>query len=174
MAVAVTSCAGSGRPTATSEPATETTAADTTPATDDVEQQVLDAYQEFWRVWLRANNPPNPDDPDLARVATGAELTTIRQAIRRSAEQGTFTRLPPGSHYRHTPTVTSMDGPVAIVSDCSFDDAEIVDTSTGRVLNGAIAIHRIDARLRLVGSAWRVEQVAITNRSDAGVEPCAA
>ena len=58
---------------------------------------MLAAYQEFWQVWLQANNPPNPDYPDLPKVATGPELTTGSGRIAKKVAEGTYTRLPDGS-----------------------------------------------------------------------------
>ena len=133
---------------------------------------MLDAYQEFWRVWLKANNPPNPDDPDLARVATGAELDTVRASIHASLETGTMTRLPTESRYHHRAAVLTVSAITATVTDCALDDAQIVVQRTGQVLNGEVATHAIAAELRHVDNRWRVLRLSITNRVANGPEPC--
>ncbi len=44
------------------------------PTTLTDEEAVLAAYQGYWDTWLAANDPPNPDHPDLAEYATGPAL----------------------------------------------------------------------------------------------------
>jgi len=155
-------CGSSGSDTGA--PATDSSLDSTTtvPAPTDVEQAVLAAYQEFWRVWLRANNPPNPDYPDLAKVATGAELETVRTAIRKKILDGTYTRLPEGSHYRHRPALSGFDGSGnATVTDCAFDDAQLVEASTGEIVNGDTATQIIVGNLSNVEGEWRVLDIDV-------------
>jgi len=145
----------------------------TTPSATETEQAVLDAYQEFWRVWLKANNPPNPDDPDLARVATGAELDTVRAAILKKQAEGTYTRLPQGSGYRHRPAISGFSGTRnATVTDCAFDDAQLVKASTGQVLNDDKATQLIIGTLSEGDGMWRVLDIDV-KRQTPGDIPCA-
>ncbi len=86
LAAAVASaCAGQSR-TSRLAPATSFTAPASTAAPDPT-SEVLAAYQEFWRVWLEANDPPNPDDPNLEKVRY--RCTTRRRSMSdRSATRG--------------------------------------------------------------------------------------
>ncbi len=151
-------CGSSGSDTGA--PATDSSLDSTTtvPAPTDVEQAVLAAYQEFWRVWLRANNPPNPDYPDLAKVATGAELETVRTAIRKKILDGTYTRLPEGSHYRHRPALEKMTEAGASVRDCAVDDSQIVDAA-GHLVNDDVLTQLLISTVTRSGESWQVVSV---------------
>src|SRR5688500_8790290 len=78
-------CGGGGVDEAGSSPTTVAPSTTTVPAPTTTvltdEQAVLAAYQGYWDTWLVANDPPDPDHPDLARYATGAALARDKGAI---------------------------------------------------------------------------------------------
>ena len=86
LVLAAAGCGGGGggeaaSPTTTGEPSP--TSEPTSPSTTLTDEEaVLAAYQGYWDTWLVANDPPNPDHPDLERYATGAALAKVRESDR--------------------------------------------------------------------------------------------
>jgi hypothetical protein len=154
----------------TSDPAT-TPVATTPGATTDEQAAGLATYQEFWQVWLRANNPPNPDYPELAQVATGQELDTVKQAAARKLQNGTYTQLPVGSQYHHDATVHSIIQGHAIVGDCWVDDAQIRARQDDQIVNGDVVTELLLSELDLEGGTWRVSNVR-EQQEWPGIQPC--
>jgi hypothetical protein len=172
IAALASACAGHSSPqagpdttaTGSATPATSTTAPDPKAA-------VLAAYQRFWQVWLAANNPPNPNDPRLAEVATGSELRTVQLSIGNKVINGTYTRLPPHARYRHEPTVISTRESRVVIRDCQIDDSQIVVRATGRIVNGDVVTELLTSTVVRFSGRWRVESVRET-REWRGVHSC--
>ena len=95
---------------------------ETTAVASDVEQEVLAAYQEFWQVWLRANNPPNPDYPDLPTLAHGCRAASPSEAAiaKKARRRHMHPCFRSGSQYRHQRDRFTLDraGDEVIVTDC--------------------------------------------------------
>jgi hypothetical protein len=138
-------------------PATRPAPATSRPAPPDPTRSVLAAYQEFWRVWLEANDPPDPNDPDLAKVDTGPQLAGARATIARHRARGEVVRLPPHSAYAHHARVALFaSGTRATVIDCAIDDSMLVVAATRQVLDDSIQTQLIDADLVLEAGRWKV------------------
>jgi hypothetical protein len=155
-------CAGGDDSRATRGPArtTKPSAAPTTLATtggSDPATAALAAYQRFWKVWVAANDPPNPDDPEIADVETGHQLTGTIQAIQDKRALGEVVRLPPHSRYRHNATVQiASNGTVAAVSDCAVDDSILSNAATGQIIDNQIETQMIAATMTLTPQGWKV------------------
>jgi hypothetical protein len=161
------------------ETSTSSTSPPTTPAPPPTtpvpteEEQILAAYQGYWDTWLAANDPPDPDHPDLARYYTGVSLDRARQSIAANAAQGRVLRLPAGSQYEHRAVVRLIDGDQAVVEDCAIDDGHVIDAATGDVLDSSVVTNRAEVTLKRVGEEWLVSDVIVIERWD-GVAGCAA
>lgn len=177
LVLAAAGCGGGGvdeadatattvEPSTTSEPTTP-------PTTLTDEHAVLAAYQGYWDTWLAANDPPNPDHPDLARYATGAALERARTAIEQHRTVGQLIRLPANAQYRHGAKVESLGPDTAALRDCSIDDAIVVDYGSGTVLDDAVISRRLEAQLVRVEGRWLIEDVVAVETWD-GVAGCAA
>ena len=79
------------------------------------EDAVLAAYQGYWDTWLAANDPPNPDHPDLERYATGAALAKVQESIASHRSVGQVIRLPSERNSVTSRVVASLDEIAAIV-----------------------------------------------------------
>ena len=165
VALATPAC-GSSRPDQASVPVDTTPAAASTgatspdAATSDLSAAVLARYQEFWQVWLRANNPPNPDYPDLDRYYTGRQLDGARTTILDRQMSGQVVSLPPGSKYAHHASVTVYpNGASANVIDCAIDDSVVIVEATGAVVNSELVAQLINAEMVLIDGAWKVSAV---------------
>ncbi|MEZ5209294.1 MAG: hypothetical protein R2690_20500 [Acidimicrobiales bacterium] len=101
LALGITACSSDGDaepepPTAGTDAPGATagtgTSAPGTTAMADEEAAVLDAVDGYWRTWLAANDPPDPDHPDLEKYATGAALERMRQSIAENKAVGYVAR----------------------------------------------------------------------------------
>jgi hypothetical protein len=164
-ATASTSTATATSDAPTSESTTTTTAAPTE------EEAILAAYQGYWDTWLAANDPPNPDHPDLAKYATGAALENVRSSIAEYRALGQVVRLPAESRYASDATVVGRSLDEATVSDCAADDSQLIDEATGVILDGSEGTFEFEATLRRGDVGWQValvEQVRLLE----GIVPC--
>jgi len=143
------------------------------PREQSTETAVLNAYQAFWQVWLSANSPPNPDFPELKHVAIGTALSEITASININKSNGTISRLPKHSHYRHRASFISLRDGIAGVADCAFDDGETIRAATGQVVNGDVMTQEILGSLRQVDGHWLVSELRIQNETP-GENPCFA
>jgi hypothetical protein len=175
--VAMAGCGGGGggggeaaEPASTEPPVT---VADPTTTVLSEEDAVLAAYQGYWDTWLAANDPPNPDHPDLAKYATGAALTKVRDSVSTHKQLRQVVQLPPGSVWRHEARVSRLTGASAVVVDCNVDDSLLIDEPSGQVLDDAVASFSTTAVLSRVEGSWRVASVTADEQWD-GVAGCAA
>ena len=144
---------------------TPTTAATT--MTTSPEQAVLAGYRAFWDGYLKAADPMDPRSPVLTQVATGDELQQLQRAFlaRQSASEvirGTLDLAP---------TVQSVNGSSATVTDCYADHTGIYDAASGARKDQESGVrHRVTVQLILDGSTWKVS--TITREGD-GCTPSA-
>jgi hypothetical protein len=165
-ATAATSTATSISDAPTSESTTTTTAAPTE------EEAILAAYQGYWDTWLAANDPPNPDHPDLAKYATGAALENERASIADHLAAGRLVRLPIASISEHRPLIQLMNKVEALMVDCSIDDGLLLRQSDGAVLDSSVATWRYAASLVNLGGEWKVDTIRVEEQLD-GIAGCA-
>jgi hypothetical protein len=153
--------------TATTEPPT----ASTTTLTD--EDQVLEAVAGYWRTFLEANDPPDPNHPGFDRYFTGEAKakSTANAASRRDA--GLVVRLPETSRFSSSPELVSIDETGAVVRNCLIDDSKLVDRATGRVLNDSVTSSLLLLHLEVVDGRWRVASNFEQERWD-GIAGCAS
>lgn len=153
---------------------TSTTSPGTSSASStDVGADVTKAYLAYWDMYLRVNNPPSPDDPQIAQLTTGPALPALRDVIVTNRAQGLVLQAPPGGPGPHTVRLQSIDGSVAKLSDCAVDNLEVVRASSGEVVNKTIVTKLISAVLVNDAGRWKVSQYDFLKRWD-GVTSCDA
>src|SRR5207302_6701712 len=113
--------AGCGSGSRHSSTAATTTRPSATPTTADAEPAPVAAYRAFWRSYLAAADPMNPEDERLRQYATGEELQQVDGAFlaRKSADQvirGTLDL---------DPVLVSTNDGQASVRDCYFDHTRV-------------------------------------------------
>jgi hypothetical protein len=174
VAAFASACAGHSTPQARADSTPTKPTSTTATTTPDPKAAVLVAYQRFWQVWLAANNPPNPNDPRLAEVDTGAQLAGARASIRNHQLRGEIIRLPHPSRYRHRATVSllgSRQG--AAVIDCALDDAVVLVPATGRVVDARVETQLISADMVLLAGRWKVSALRFV-KTWPGATTCAS
>jgi hypothetical protein len=154
------------------DPPSTTTSSTSAPPPISEEEAILAAYQGYWDTWLAANDPPNPDHPDLERYFTGPSLTRAKEKIADRLALGMATRLPTNSQYRHDAVVVEILAGKAFLEDCAVDDAQIVMRTDGTVLNDAVSTTLGRVELHKIGVEWKVYDLQKLEQWD-GVAGCA-
>lgn len=85
------------------------------PPTDPAKRAVYVAYAEYADMVVRAYLDPNPNDPAISQHATGQIRARIVSTLRQFKSSGTITTGP----LTLKPTVTSVVGSAASVTDCA-------------------------------------------------------
>jgi hypothetical protein len=183
-ALAVAACTGSNgqqaaddTTTTTAGPTTETTAGPTTTTAADEElapeEQVAQAYLRFWEVRLEANGePPDPEHPALAQVATGEQLENVIAETRRRLEQGLAVRPPEPSVASHEVTVLRVGDTDAELQDCFVNDGIVYRIETGETIDDSVVTRSVSARMELVDGQWRLARATVLQEWE-GVAGCA-
>jgi hypothetical protein len=110
---ACSSGSGDAADGSTSRPAArESTPSSTIPAKDRAE--VLRDYNAFWRALFAAGDPPDPNDPELLKYATGQELLDVQEVLGTAAAGGYVRR---GSQ-QLKPEILEVNAQSATVRDC--------------------------------------------------------
>ena len=148
----------------------------TEPATDPVDpaqQEIIVRYVAYWHARFAANaGTPNPHDPTLAELATGAQLDGVVAETQANLDAGrAFQERPDPKNFRKV-TVVSVSGDDAVVQECFVDDGLVVQRDTGVVINDTIATQNVRGELRRVDGQWRVSGSSLVQRWE-GVAGCA-
>jgi hypothetical protein len=150
--LATVSCGSSDK---TADPPSTTLTSDTTVAADPADEAKW-AYAEFWHVWTRANDPPNPDSPELALVATSGQLELLRNSIRDNGAKGLrFTEADPTKR-THSFTVLEFNEQRVVLEDCTVDDGISRDAASNEVIDDSVATYLFKATLVHDGNAWKL------------------
>lgn len=142
--------------TTTSTTATTTTSA-TTPPTP--EAAVRTAYLAAVEALNAAYETSDPTFPGLAETRTGEDLATVRRMLQDRRQKGL--RLRYQSHGAPRPTITRValtKGSATVVA-CVLDDAVLVESRTGRVIDDSKVMLVQTARLVATDQRWKVSFV---------------
>ena len=143
------------------------------PVADPAHQEIIGAYVAYWDARIVANSGvPNPQDPALARYATGRQLEAVIAETQENLDAGRALQPSPDPVNFRRLTVVSVDGDSAVVQECFVDDGQVIELATGRVLNDTVATHSVQADLLRVDGQWRVSAATLIQRWE-GVAGCA-
>ncbi len=140
---------------------------------DPADQEIIDAYVAYWDARFAANSGvPNPQDPALARYATGAQLEAVIAETQKNLDAGeAFQPAPEPVNFRRV-TVVSVDGDRAEVQECFVDDGQVIERDTGVVLDDGVSTQSVIGNLRFVDGQWRVSGSKLVQQWE-GVAGCA-
>lgn len=140
--------------TTTSSPTTTTTTPPPTP-----EAAVRTAYLAAVEALNAAYETSDPTFPGLAETRTGEDLATVRRMLQDRRQKGL--RLRYQSHGAPRPTITRValtKGSATVVA-CVLDDAVLVESRTGRVIDDSKVMLVQTARLVATDQRWKVSFV---------------
>lgn len=136
-----------------SEPTTATTDASTTTTSVSAYDDVLVAYQAAKEAISPAFDPPNPEDPGILATYTGDALSRLQASIEQLQDQGLGGR----NTFESNPTVPTITGDTATLTDCFVDRTEIYNLADGQVQGPPEeTIRLIEVTLQRVDGTWRI------------------
>lgn len=137
-------------------PTTTTDVAVTTTTVDPAKQAVLDGYRAYWDAYLASADPMSPDNPALARTATGPALEAVQRSFVALRSAGSVIR----GTLDLAPRIVSLESQVATIEDCYGDDTGVYDATSGkREDTPSGQRHLLTATLRLADNTWKVAQL---------------
>ncbi len=151
---------------------TPTSVATTATTAAEVEAEVTTAYLAYWDMYLRVNDPPNPDDPQIQQLTTGPALPALLEIINANLAQGFAIRAPGGGAGEHVLSDMAVDGDTASLQDCVVDNLVVIRVTDGTVVNDNVATKLLDATLVREGGSWKVSDYIFSQRWE-GVAGCA-
>jgi hypothetical protein len=167
LAIALAACSdGQAAPSAPPAPATSptttavpvTTSTSTTvstapPTTEDPEiAAVREAHLAFLAMFGVVGDPPDPDHPELARVATGDAYDRLRANL--AQDQLAGNRI--GGGYSSSVVGVEVAGDDAVVTDCSLDLGVLYGPDGSTLIEADSDWRLRTSRLRREDGVWRV------------------
>jgi hypothetical protein len=165
VGLSVSSCASV---TATSAVASTTTS--TAMADDRVAVEA--AYRSAVAVFEAALTDPSAGSGRLEAWWADPALSAARSQVNTWAGFGQALRYPEGSRRSLDVLSVSVAGDSATVTACFVDDGQVIDASTGRVLNDKVATVVESAVLHQAHGGWVLTERAQLDRSE-GEQACA-
>jgi hypothetical protein len=161
---------GSPRSTATTAPADPTTTSPPTTALTP-EEEVEAVYLELVEtVYQLVTTAPDPDDPDLARLASDPVLGEMRDSLSTmAAENQIVQKGPRSSHQVMSVTLTGADA--ATLRDCSVGNDTTIDQDDGSIVGEGLSTRVLEATVLKVDGRWTVSEIATVEILD-GEVPC--
>ena len=161
----------SSAPTATDPPATAAPTTTTTAAISGDEAEVRATIDRYWAAWFAATaNPPDPDNAELNAVLIGEAKMRIIGGVQRRLNDGRFVRLPKNTEFSRTTMSIAFDQDgVADVEECVVDDTELVDMSTGEIVEGSLATTRLRLTLKEYPEGWKITTSATVSTAEGSI-----
>jgi hypothetical protein len=152
----------------------DTAAASTTTSTAIVDERVAveAAYRSAIAAFEAALTNPSADSGRLAAWWADPALSAARSQVNTWAGFGQALRYPEGSRRSLDVLSVSVAGDSATVTACFVDDGQVIDASTGRVLNDKVATVVESAVLHQAHGGWVLTERAQLDRSE-GEQACA-
>ena len=150
-----------------------TTTSGSTPPGESTEDEIVARYIAYWDARFAANSgTPNPDDPALRDLATGAQLDAVIAETRANLENGLAFRPATNPSDIQRVDVIQLVGDHAVVQECVVTDGVIYRRDTGEVVDGEVYTQNIRGELQHVNGAWRVSAARLIQQWE-GVAGCA-
>lgn len=155
------------------EDAGATTTVDSTTTTTQLtpEEEAEAVYLELFDTVMRLlTTDPNPDDPDLARLAMDPVLSDIQDNLTTmKAENHIVERGPRTSQRVMSISISEPGG--ALLRACSVGNDTRIDQDDGTIIDEGLSTRVLEATMQLDGDMWRVSEIATVERFD-GEAPC--
>jgi hypothetical protein len=164
LVVAGVACGGDdddGEQTGTDQPAAETTTSPTT-ARLTPEEEAKATYLELVDVVYRLlTTDPDPDDSDLARLATEPVLANFRDSLTTMRAENHIVER--GDQTSQEVLEISIESDTATLQVCSVGNDRTVDRDDGSVVEEGVSARFADVTLvRGPDGSWQVSDIATT------------
>jgi hypothetical protein len=159
------------------ETGTDATAAETTTTTTTAdpltpEEEAKAVYLEFVEVVDNlVTESPDPDSPDLARLAVDPVYGTVRDSVATLSAENQRWRQGSRTSHSSTPAVIQSDGS-AQLRDCLVEDDVLVDQDDGSIVRTQpLATRTLEVTLQPQADSWVVASIDVLAVVD-GEVPC--
>jgi hypothetical protein len=154
------------------ETGADPTAAETTtppPTTAPPEEEAKAVYLELVAVVYRLlTTNPDPDDPELQRLAIDPALSNLRDSL--ATAQAENHVVQPGPRTSHNVmSVVAESSTRAVLRDCSVGNDTTVDVDDGTVVSQGLSTRVLEATLERRNGQWVVSDVATVELVDGEV-----
>ncbi len=112
------------------EAGTTTTGPTSTTAALDSEQAAIAAYNAYWAAFVAAQDPPDPDAPGLAALASGEALQVDRDLIAAQLDRGERVE----TDVTTQPVVEVFEPGAAVLTDCITGTTTVFAIASGEVV----------------------------------------
>lgn len=151
----VSACDGSANDRAQPTTTTSTPAATTTTG-EPARGAAIAGYRAYWDAYLASADPMDPNNPALAKTATGPALEAVQRSFLALRSAGKVIR----GELDLAPKVTALEASAATVEDCYGDETGVYEAASGKREDTPTGQrHLVTATLRLEGDTWKVEQL---------------
>jgi hypothetical protein len=168
-------CGGNGSddsataPTTTAPTETTTTTPPTTVLTP--EQQAEAVYLEFVdTVYRLVTTGPDPDDPELARLATDPVLGRFRDTLTTMQAENHIARRGPRTSQR-VMSVNLEEPDNATIRVCDVGNDTTIDQDDGSIVDAGLITRVLEVAVVQLDGEWRVSDVGTRVKLD-GEVPC--
>ena len=128
------------------------------------EQRALDAYRGMWTAYAKAGLTANPDEPDLARYATGDALNTLVKGLTNYRKAGQILKGDVVNSPSAANSAVSVDPSRVDVVDCIDDTRFLVYVAaTGALVDDVPGGRRSTTAVvaDTGGGTWKVSSFAV-------------
>jgi hypothetical protein len=131
------------------------------------EQEVSAAYLRAADAMARAFTTSDPDDPDLAETQTSPALDDLRKVLLDRQTDGQVLTYPGGTPPAQVIlTVELTSESEAILGVCIVDNAQLVDRSTGDVLDDDVVSRHHEVHMVRAEGTWLIRENRLTSLTD--------
>jgi hypothetical protein len=158
-----------GEQVGTDQPAAETTPTPATTAAVTPEEEAKAVYLEFVQVVSRLlTTTPDPDSPDLVRLATDPVLGRLRDSLTTLRAENQIWQPGPRSSHLVMSVVRTEDG--ALLRDCYVGNDMRVDKDDGSVVSAGLTTEVLEVLLDHVDGDWLVRDITTIQSFDGEVQ----
>jgi hypothetical protein len=159
-----------GGDSGTNQTGAETTTTSPTTAPLTPEEEAKAVYLEFVDVVNRLlTTAPDPDSPDLARLATDPVLGRLRDSLTTLRAENHIWQPGPRSSHLVMSVVPTEDGS-AVLRDCYVGNDTRIDQDDGSVVSEGLTTEVLEVRLGQVDGDWFVRDIATVQSFDGEVQ----
>lgn len=133
----------------------------------EVEAVYLELVDTVYRL---VTTTPDPDDPNLSRVAVDPVLGDVRDSLSTMKAENHIVQL--GSRTSHrVMSITFADPDKAVLRDCSVGNDTTIDQDDGSIVSEGLSTRVLEATLISIDGAWAVSKIGTIAKFD-GEVPC--
>ena len=149
------------------EDAGATTTVDSTTTTTQVtpEEEAEAVYLEFVdTVYRLLTTGPDPDDPDLERLAMEPVLGRTRDSLTTMQAENHIVEKGPSTSQQVLSAMNEVNA--VTLQICSVGDDVTVDQDDGSVVDAGLAAYLLEITVETDGDQWKVSDIATVERFD--------